>query len=172
MAEYPPGRLWLHELREMLAWFENNLCENAIRDPRDHFVKFSPERFPHLIKLSKKNSDKLVRQPQKLVQAIRSGKKTNADFGGYDEERSQTLTWITPTILRPTKILELIAQPLVGDPKAGDTLYVKEFERGGEKYKFKVLVCKRVGTRLLIPVTFHPRDHDRYSPAIYKQVWP
>ena len=67
--------------------------------------------------------------------------------------------------------MELIAQPLLGDRKAGDTLYIKEFDLGGYRSRFRVLVCKRVGERLLVPVTCHSRDHGRYPPGLYRQVW-
>lgn len=171
MPDRPPTRIWLHELSELLAWYEENLCAHQIRDPRNHFVKFSIERFPHLIKLLRKNG-KEVNEPQKQVKAIKEGRKVNADFGGYDEHRAQTLPWIRPTIETPTKIMELGAQPLIGDPKAGDTLYIKEFDLRGYHARFRVLVCKRVGQYLLVPVTCHPRDHGRYSPDLYRQVWP
>lgn len=170
MPDYPPNRLWLHQLVDLLAWFEANLCNVQVKDPRDHVVKFTPERFPHIIKLCKKGSNKPVDEPQKQVSEIRQGKKTNADFGGYDAHRAQTMTWIKPTIESPTKILELVSQPLVGPKKAGDTVYIKEFVRNAKTYR-RLFVCKRVGSTLLIPVTCHPRDHARFS-ANYKQVWP
>lgn len=172
VAEIAPNRIWLHELCDLLAWYEANLCSVGARDPRDYFVKFTPERFPHLIKLRRKGSNKEVKTPQKQVIAIRNGLKTNIDFGGYDCERAQTFPWILPAILRPTKILELTAQPLIGEEKAGDVLYVKEFENTQRRYRFKILVCRTVGTKLLVPVTCHPRDHARYPPTHYKQVWP
>jgi hypothetical protein len=171
LAECPPDRIWLHDLRAMLEWYEQNLCGVELKDPRDHIVRFSIERFPHAIKLLQKNSTREVNNPGKQALAIKAGNKTNVDFGGYDTERAQTFPWVIPIIQRPTKILELRAQPLVGPEKAGDTLYVKEFHPTGRKYKFKVLVCRRVGAALLVPVTCHPRDSDHYPPH-YRQVWP
>ncbi len=171
MAERAPDRIWLHELHDLLAWHEANLCANGIRDPRNFFVRFSPEHFPHLIKLLRKGSEKEVNSPQKQVNAIRAGTKTNADYGGYDGERAHALPWIVATIQRPTKILELSAQPLIGTPKAGDTIYIKEFEQTQRRYRFQVVVCRKVGAALLVPVTCHPRDHGRY-PSHYKIVWP
>jgi hypothetical protein len=171
LAERPPDRIWHHDLRAMLEWYEQNLCNVKLVDPRGHTVRFSIERFPHSIKLLRKNSTLEVNNPKKQALAIRAGAKTNADFGGYDTERVQTFPWVIPIIQRPTKIFELRAQPLIGPDKAGDTLYVKEFDPTGRKYKFKVLVCRRVGATLLVPVTCHPRDSDHY-PAHYNQVWP
>lgn len=173
MIEAAPARIWLHELREMLEWYERNICSVEIRDPRGHVVRFSPERFPHLIKLLQPGSAREVNDPQKQVKAIRSGVKGNADFGGYEAERFQTLTWTHAIIERPTKILELTAQPLVGKPKGGDTLYIKEF-RGDihRQYRFKILICRRINPNLLVAVTCHPQPHDNYSPKQYKQVYP
>jgi hypothetical protein len=167
--EHPPERIWLHELRDILAWYDQNLCAAELRDPRGHLVRFSLERFPHFIKLESREG-RALKKPAKQVQAIRDGTKGNADFGGYAEDRVQTLPWVAAIIARPTKILELESQPLIGDHKAGDTLYVKEFQRVGPKYRFKVLVCKRVGNTVLVPITCHPRTHDRYPD--YRQVWP
>jgi hypothetical protein len=171
IVEAPPRRIWLHELCELLEWYERNLCAAELRDPRGHVVKFGIERFPHLIKLYRKGSQELVPRPTKQALAIKAKTKGNNDFGGYDTERAQTLPWVVPVILRPTRILELMSQPLTGEEKSGDTLYVKEFHPTGRKYRFKILVCRRVGKELLVPVTCHPRDHGRY-PKHYRQVWP
>ena len=172
MAEDAPNRIWLHQLIDLLAWYEANLGAVGARDPQGNFVMFSPDRFPHLIKLKRKGSKKGVNRPQKQVIAIRNGTKTNADFGGYECERAQTFPWIIPAIERPTKILELIAQPLIGEEKVGDILYVKEFNNTQRGYRFKIVVCRKAGRNRLVPVTCHPRDHDRYSPAVYRQIWP
>jgi len=53
-------------------------------------------------------------------------------------------------VLRPTIIA---TNPHLFVP--GEELYVKEFEKPG--YRYKVLVCKRVGPRLLVPVSSFPR---------------
>ena len=168
--EAAPNRIWLHELHELLAWYETNLCDVDLIDPRGHKVSFSLEHFPHLIKLLQKGSDREVNKPRKQAQAIKARTKGNVDFGGYETERAQTLPCIAAIILRPTKIMELITQPLAAQ-KAGETLYVKEFTNMNRRYKFKVMVCRRVGKTLLVPVTSHPRDHDRFGQN-YQQVWP
>jgi hypothetical protein len=143
VAETAPDRIWLHQLIELLAWYEANLCAVGVRDPLDNFVKFTPERLPHLIKLKRKDSNKEVKHPLKQVNAIRSGAKTNADFGGYDAERAQTIPWIIPAIKNPTKIFELISQPLTGPEKSGDTIFLKEFTNTQRGYRFKAVVCRR-----------------------------
>jgi hypothetical protein len=75
-------------------------------------------------------------------------------------------------ICRPTRILELIAQPLVGQKKTGDTLYIKQFANTKREYRFNVLACLRLNPALLVPITRHPQAHDHFSGKIYKQVWP
>jgi hypothetical protein len=163
----PPGRLWCTELSDLLRWYEENLCKAEIIDPRGHRVLFSLERFPHCIKLLKKDSLREVENPQKVALAIQEGRLKNSDFGGFDYERAQTLTWIPEIIRGPTKILEVVERTIWEKP--GDTLYVKEFDKRG--YKYKLAICRKAGKRLLVPVTSHPREHDRFSKA-YAVVWP
>jgi hypothetical protein len=163
----PPAKLWKPDLRDILFRYEENLCNADLIDPRGMRVKFAPERFPHLIKLMDAASGQEVRKPQKEVEAIRNGLKGNADFGGYDIERAKTLPWILPLISEPSSILE-VAEPTLWE-KPGDTLIVKEFEKPG--YRKKVLVCRRVASGLLVPITSHPLNKDRFGKS-YKVVWP
>jgi hypothetical protein len=166
VIEAPPGKIWLHDLREMLAWYCQNLCSVDLRDPRGHRVLFAPERFPHLIKLRQKDSSKGVNKPKKVVEQIRYGIKSNDDFGGYEAHRAQTLSWLPPIIQRPTAIIEVTR--LFKEEKPGDTLYIKQFDKDG--YKFKILVCRRVGESVLVPITCHPRTDNRFGEG-YKIVW-
>src|ERR1035437_828781 len=172
VIETAPARIWLHDLREMLAWYEQNLCEVEFRDPRGHRIVFTIDRFPHLIKLLQRNSNLEVAHPQKHALAIKRGAKKNQDYGGYEIERAQTLSWMAATIQRPTRILELIAPPLVEPKKAGDTIYIKQFDGTKRGYIFKILVCRRVGAALLVPVSCRPQNNDNYSPKQYRQVYP
>jgi hypothetical protein len=163
----PPAKLWKPDLQDILEWYEQHLCGMDLFDPRGIRVRFAPERFPHLIKLLDASSGQEVRKPQKEVEAIRQGLKRNADFGGYDVERAKTLPWIPLVVAEPSSILE-VAEPSLW-AKPGDTLLVKEFEKHG--YRKKVLVCRRVGSGLLVPITSHPLDKDRFGKS-YKIVWP
>lgn len=170
-AELAPNRIWHHQLCDILNWYEINLCAPVLKDPLGRIVRFSPERLPHLIKLLRRGSDDPVTRPLKQVNAIRSGAKDNSHFGGYHEDRVHTLPWAIPTILRPTKIYELVEQPLIGPEKVGDTIYLKEFSNTQRRYRYRVLVCMTVGQSLLAPISFHPRERDNYSNQ-YKQIWP
>ncbi|HEV2112721.1 MAG TPA: hypothetical protein VGR50_01155 [Terriglobales bacterium] len=149
MAEKPPNKLDIEDLSELLEWYEENLCAAAIEDPRGHKVKFDPDRFAYLIKLQRAAGGK-VNKPRKAVNNIRSGKHCNDDFGGFNRERAETLSWIKPIIERPTLIAENKAMFI-----PGDELYIKEFDKRG--YPYKVLVCRRVSEKLLVPITSFPK---------------
>lgn len=166
-APRPPRKLWKPELRDILEWYEENLCKADLVDPRGMRVRFAAERFPHLVKLLDPISKREVRRPQNVVEAIRSGVKGNADFGGYDTERAKTLPWIPLLVTEPSQILEVIEPTLWEKP--GDTLIVKEFDKEG--YRRKVLVCRKVGSGLLVPITSHPSDKKGFGKS-YRQVWP
>ena len=162
--ERPPARLPKLTLPNLLNWYIKNLCEPEFYDPRGYRVLFTPERFPHLIKLRKRSGID-VNEPSKAVSKILAGRLTDSDFGGYDAERASGLSWIAPIVLRPSKVMEVSG--LFG--KAGDTLLVKEFQKTG--FRFKVFICRRAGPRLLVPVTSHPRQSDSF-PWGHFQVWP
>lgn len=166
-ASRPPQKLWKPQIEDILAWYEENLCGVVLYDPRGKRIKFSPERFPHFIKLLDRATGLDVRRPQEEVDAIRAGRKGNADYGGFDVERARTLPWIPSTIQAPSQILEVAEPSLWGKP--GDTLIVKEFDKTG--YRRKVLVCRTISEHLLVPITSHPSDKKSFGKT-YKQVWP
>ena len=150
MAERPPPKLAISEPAELLEWFEENLCEPTLKDPRGHRVAFDIGRFPYMVKLLDKEGTKL-KKPMRAAAAIKRGELTRHDFGGMDAERAQTLSWIPATVLRPTFIARnnTLSVP-------GDELYIKEFDKPG--YRYKVLICKRMSGGLLVPVTSYPRE--------------
>ena len=166
-ASRPPQKLWKPQLKDILAWYEENLCGVVLYDPRGKQIKFAPERFPHFIKLLDSITRSDVKRSQKEVEAIRAGTKGNADYGGYDVERARTLTWIPSMIQEPSQILE-VAEPELW-AKVGDTLIVKEFDKVG--YRRKILVCRTINEHLLVPITSHPSDKKSLGKA-YKQIWP
>jgi hypothetical protein len=150
MAERPPLKLQIYDLAALLAWYEEYLCANTLKDPRGHLVKFETGRFAYMIKLRNKDGTK-IKKPSKIAEKIRQGMLKNEDFGGFDAERAQTLSWIPSIVLRPTLIAtnkNLIIP--------GDELYIKEWDKTG--YKYKVLYCRRMSSNLLVPVTSFPRE--------------
>jgi hypothetical protein len=150
MVEKPPPKLLISELDDLLEWYEINLCTRTLNDPRGHQVRFDVGRFAYMIKLRTTKGTK-VKKPRRIAEGIKSGKYTNTDFGGFDAERAQTLSWIPAVVLRPT-LIATNKNLLI----PGDELYVKEFDKSG--YRYKVLYCKRVSNRLLVPVTSFPRS--------------
>jgi hypothetical protein len=147
----PPARVTVTDLRDLLQIHDEMVAED-LRDPRGHRVLLQSERFPHLIDL-KEQSGRDLRQPKKEVELIRTGKKTNSDFGGYQKERAETITWIRATVRFPTM---LVIRSLIPGIHAGRELYYKEFDYFGKK--LALLVCRRVGPELLVPVTWYSRD--------------
>ncbi len=171
MVEAAPARIWLHELRDMLAWYEQHLCAPVFTDFRGHRVQFRSESFPHLIKLLQKGSNREVNNPKKHIELIRSGRTTYADYGGYQPYRVQRFTALPIIIANPCKVLELVAKPIIGK-RTGDTLYIKEFSNVPRACRFEILVCRRVAADRLEVVTCHPQDHGNYSHFQYTQIYP
>jgi hypothetical protein len=148
--ERPPLKLLISDLSELLDWFESNLCNPCLKDPRGHQVKFDCSRFAYMIKLLNAGGEK-VTKPARIADKIRNGKLSNADFSGFNGERAQTLSWIPSMILRPTLIArnKSLLVP-------GEELYIKEFDKDG--YRYKVLYCKRMSPNLLVPISSFPRE--------------
>jgi len=151
-AVTPPAKCTATALRDLLAIYEE-LGARDIRDPRGHRVLFTAlDRFPHMIELKEPDGKTAVRQPQREVAKIKSGEKDNSHHGGYQATRAETLTWIPPTVMFPTVIT--VKSSLL--PRPGNELYYKHFDKFGGK--MTVLVCRRVGPELLVPVTWYPID--------------
>ncbi len=45
-----PALLPLNDMRDLLRWYQLNLCQAEITDPRGYRVRFLTENFVHLIK--------------------------------------------------------------------------------------------------------------------------
>lgn len=160
--EKPVPKLQIYDLLDLLEWWESNLCGQQFIDPRGWEIRFSVERFPHFIKLLKE-SGRDVDRPQNEIEDIKKKIKSNGDYGGYQQERAATLSWLPQMIKRPTFIVEN-----AGLFRGGDTLYIKEFDKQG--YKYKVLVCRTIKEGLLVPVTSHPKEKAKFAKD--KILWP
>ncbi len=161
----PPARVTAVLLNDLLAIYEE-LGTREIRDPRGHKVSFSSaERFPHMIELKEQNG-KDIRKPQKEVEKIKSGEKSNENYGGYHAERAATLSWIPMTVQFPTMI---VVRSVLPNLYPGNELYYKNFEKFGGK--MAVLVCRRVGPTLLVPLTWYPIDRGpKESEIVYHSL--
>jgi hypothetical protein len=78
----PLKLLPLHSIQEVLQWYENNLCNVELRDPRGYRVRFKPEHFIHLVTLTTKYGEE-PRNRRLAVEEIKSGKIQFVD-GRYD----------------------------------------------------------------------------------------
>src|SRR3954469_23361164 len=83
LPEKPPARIHIFDLKELLEWYEKVLCTNVLIDPRTDRVRFECERLLYLIKLRNKNGSQ-VRKPKREIEHIRSGRKTQKDYGPPD----------------------------------------------------------------------------------------
>ena len=140
----PPSRVYIFELKDLLAWYEANLCAKLFVDPRKDCVRFECERLPYLIKLCNLDGSSL-RKPKREIEHIRSGRKTRKDYGAPDPERASTLSWMESTITAPSMVVRN-RHPNI----PGDEVYIKEFEKSGAR--FKEVVVLRFKT-VLVPVT-------------------
>jgi hypothetical protein len=147
-----PPRCTATALCDLLGIYEG-FGPQDIRDPRGHRVLFTAlDRFPHMIELKEPDGKTDLRQPQREVEKIKRGGKDNSHFGGYHALRAATLTWIPATVKFPTVIA--VRSSLLSRP--GNELYYKHFDNFGGN--MTVLVCRRVGPHLLVPVTWYPID--------------
>jgi hypothetical protein len=157
-----PALLPLNDMRELLRWYRLNLCEAEIRDPRGCRVRFLPENFIHLVKLTTKYGKEPENAGAALEEIERGRIKLVAER--FDAQRAAELSWIQPIAATPWRI--------VANWQAlgrGDEAYIRNF--GSEVAPvYRVLVCEVIGT-LRQAVTVFPRE--RISPKELATIlWP
>jgi len=137
-----------------------------MKDPRGHRVQIGPERFPYLVKLRNKKNGEKIKKPLKIVNKIREGKLKDHDFGGIDQDRAQTLTWLEAVICRPTCITKNKHKNV-----PGDEVYIKEFAPSvnGTK-RIKAVVCLRMNAFLLVPISAFRKS--RVGAKAEDVIWP
>jgi len=144
-----PALLRLNDMRELLRWYRLNLCEAEIRDPRGCRVRFLPENFIHLIKLTTKYG----KEPKNAGVALEEIERGRIMLvaGRFDAQRAAELSWIQPIAAAPWRIV-----PNWQALGRGDEAYIRNF--GGEDAPvYRVLVCEVIGT-LRQAVTVFPRE--------------
>jgi hypothetical protein len=156
---HPPARLKGYSLAQLLEWYETHLCIIELLDPRGHEVAFDISRFPYLIKLMQKSGDKL-KKPLRAAERIKAGELTEQDFGGFNPDRSETLSWLPSVIETPLNIRQNVC---VNIP--GDEVYVRQVQKQGAK--FKLLFCERMGSGLLVPVTSFRQEKEPKGQIIW-----
>jgi hypothetical protein len=144
-----PALLPLNDIRELLRWYRLRLCEAEIRDPRGYRVRFLPENFIHLVKLTTKYG-KEPKNASVAVEEIERG-RIKLVAGRFDAQRAAELSWIHPIAAVPWRIV-----PNWQALGRGDEAYIRNF--GTENAPvYRVLVCEVLGT-LRQAVTVFPRE--------------
>ncbi len=149
ISQVRPALLPLNDLRELLHWYRLNLCEVEIHDPRGHRVRFLPENFVHLIKLTTRYG-KEPRNASIALDEIERG-RIRLVAGRFDSQRASELSWIRSIAADPWRIV-LNWQAL----GRGDEAYVRNFGTANAPV-YRVLVCEAIGT-LRQAVTVFPRE--------------
>lgn len=158
----PLALLRLDSIQEILRWYEENLCQVELRDPRGYRVRFKPENFMHLIQLKNKYGQE-PRNPRLALQEIRAG-KIQFVAGRFDPQRAAELSWAVEISRNPDYICgnwQVLGR--------GDEAYVKNFGTDAQT-KFRVMVCKVIGATRHI-VTIFPRERIAGKEHLTK-IWP
>ena len=98
-----PPLLPLNDMRELVRWYRLNLCQAGIRDPRNHRVRFLPENFVHLIKLTTRYG-KVPKNASVAIEEIERG-RIRLVAGRFDTQRASELSWIRAIAADPWRIV-------------------------------------------------------------------
>ncbi len=158
----PPNLLRLSSIRDMFEWYERNLCQAELRDPRGHRVRFLRENFIHLIQL-KDEYGKEPRNVRLAIDGIRAGRIRFA-AKRFDPRRTSELSWAAQIAVSP----DLICSNWHATGR-GDEAYIKNFGTDGEP-NFSVMVCEVLGALRQV-VTIFPRERIGEKERL-AQVWP
>ncbi len=161
-ARITPALLPLNDARDLLCWYQVNLCEAVIEDPRGCRVRFLPANFIHLIKLTNKYGDE-PKNARLALEEIERG-RIRLVAGRFDPQRTAELSWIRLVASDPQMIV-----PNWQALGRGDEAYIRNF--GAEQQPiYRVLVCEVIGKQRQA-VTVFPRE--RISQKEVSQVlWP
>jgi hypothetical protein len=157
-----PALLPLSDTRELLRWYRLNLCEAEIRDPRGCRVRFLPENFIHLVKLTTKYG-KEPKNASVAIEEIERG-RIKLVAGRFDAQRAAELSWIHPIAAAPWRIV-----PNWQALGRGDEAYIRNFGTADAPV-YRVLVCEVLGT-LRQAVTVFPRERIS-AKELAVSLWP
>jgi hypothetical protein len=157
-----PAMRPLATMLELFEWYRINVCETEITEARGNRVKFLPENFIHLIKLT----NKYGKEPQNARLAIDEIRRGRIDFkaGQFNAQRASELSWASLIVKEPDRI----CVNWKADGHSGEA-YIKNFGTF-QHPKYRVLIAVIKGT-VRRPVTIFPRDHIT-GKEMYTQVWP
>ena len=157
-----PALLSLDDIRDTFRWYRLNLCEAELRDPRECRVRFLPENFIHLIKLT----NKYGAEPKNARMALEEIERGRIKFaaGRFDPQRTAELSWVRLIIVDPWRIVR--NWQVLG---RGDEAYIRNFGTN-ESPTFRVLVCEVIGT-VRQAITVFPRERTGEK-ELQEVVWP
>ncbi len=115
-----PRLLPLESIQDTLRWYEENLCDVDLRDPRGFRVRFKCEHFIHHIKLTNKYG-KEPRNRTLTIEEIRAG-KIQFVSGRYNIQRASEIPWAVELATAPDCIC-----PNWQALGTGDENYVRNF---------------------------------------------
>ena len=157
----PLKLLPLDNIQNVLQWYEQNLCNVDLRDPRGFRVRFQAEHFIHQIKLTTKYGKEPKNRPQTL-EDIRSGKINFVD-GRYSPQRASEIPWAVELATEPDCIV-----PNWQALGTGDENYVRNFGTA-DFPQWRVLVCKVVGQTRHFSTLFPCEIKTRH---VAVKIWP
>lgn len=157
-----PELLPLDAILTLFEWYRLNVCATELIEVRGYRVKFLPENFIHLIKLT----NKYGREPKNARQAIEEIRRGRIVLkaGQFNPQRAKELSWAALIAREPDRI----CANWKADGHSGEA-YIKNFGTA-ECPRYRVLICEIHGTQRR-PVTIFPRDHIS-GKELYTQVWP
>jgi hypothetical protein len=159
-----PALLRLTTILDLFNWYQKNLCQRELYDPRGCRVVFSHTDFVHLIKMV----NKFGKEPKNRRITLEQIQQGRIQFvrGRFDAQRAQELAWAAAIVESPTLIVTNW-QPL-GRANPGEA-YIRNFGTESQPI-FRVMICGFAGTRR-IPVTIFPRE--RFAAReIERPLWP
>lgn len=157
-----PALLPLRNMQELLQWYRVNLCEAELRDPLGCRVRFLPENFIHLIKLTNKFGQE-PKNARLALEQIESG-RIKLVAGRFDAQRAPELSWIRLIATDPSMIV-----PNWAALGRGDEAYIRNFGTV-EAPIYRVLVCEIIGT-IRQAVTVFPRERVGAT-ELARILWP
>src|SRR5258708_33923229 len=92
----------LGTIEQLLSWYEANLCNCALTDPRGYRVRFRSYDFVHFIKLTTRYGQE-HRNRRSAVEGIKRG-VIRFEVGRFDEQRAPELDWVRCVATQPDMI--------------------------------------------------------------------
>lgn len=158
-----PALLNLTTIQDLFEWYRLNLCNARFMDPRNYRVRFNEEDFIHLIQLKTKHG-KEHKNKRLAIEDIRRG-RIHFVSGRFDPQRARELSWAPFLATQPDSICE--NWQALG---TGREAYIKNFGGNGQPDKYRVLVCKVLGTVRQVATIF-PRERIGQK-ELRGRLWP